>query len=138
MYRSLLVATDGSSTAKTAVNRALELADRFDASLHALYVVDERFGRTTATKDPYEGIGKSALKAAKAEAAERSLDITTSLVEGHPANAILEYADDRGIDLIVLGGKRKSAAERFFIGNTAEKVVRHAPVSVLVVREEET
>lgn len=136
MYHSILVATDDSPMAKTAVDRAIELADRFDASLYALYVVNERLGRTTATKDPYEQAGNSALKAAEAKAAERNLQITTDLIEGRPANAILEYAEDHHIDLIVLGGKDKSAAERFFIGNTAEKVVRHAPVSVLVVREE--
>lgn len=121
MYHSILVATDDSPMAKTAVDRAIELADRFDASLYALYAINERLGRTTATKDPYERAGKSALKAAEAKAAERNLQITTTLIEGRPANAILKYTEDHHIDLIVLGRKDKSAAERFFMETLPRK-----------------
>lgn len=59
-----------------------------------------------------------------------------TIEEGRPADTILNYAGTHNIDLIVLGGKTKSTAERIFLGNTAERVVRQAPVSVLVVREE--
>ena len=72
----------------------------------------------------------------KIKAAETGISVTTTLEEGTPAQVILDYAEARGIDLVILGGKTKSTAERFFIGNTTEKVVRHAPMSVLVVREE--
>ncbi|MFU8867045.1 universal stress protein [Natronococcus sp.] len=137
MYRSILVATDDSPPAKLAIDRAITIADRFDASLHVLYVIDQRLGRTTATKDPYKRIGTEALHTAEQDATERDVRTTTSLVEGDPEDAILEYAADHGVDLIVLGGKSKSTAERFFIGTTAEKVVRHAGVSTLVVREDD-
>ncbi len=135
MYRNVLVATDDSPQAEGAVARAIDLAEAFDADLHVLYVVDERLGRTAATRDPYEGIGKEALSEAERDATVRDVRVTTSLEEGHPASEILDYAADHAVDLIVVGGTGKSAVERFFIGTTAERVVRKAGMSVLVVRE---
>jgi len=136
MYRNVLVATDGSSQAATAASQAIEFAHTFDATLHVLYVIDSKLARTDATREPFKQTGERALNEIKADAAEKGVSVTTSVEEGAPAQVILDYAETRGIDLIILGGKTKSAAERFFIGNTAEKVVRHAPMSVLIVREE--
>jgi len=135
MYQKLLVATDESIAADIAMKRAIELADTFGARLHALYVVDSRLGRTTASKDPYEQAGKHALQKCKKAAAQNCVPLITALEEGNPAGEILEYAEKNSIDLIVLGGKNKSTPERFFISNTAERVVRQAPMSVLVVRD---
>ena len=136
MYRNVLVATDGSPQAGTAASQAIEFAQTFDATLHGLFVMDSKLARTDATREPFKQTGEQTLNEIRAEAAEKDVSVTTILEEGAPAQVILNYAETRKIDLIVLGGKTKSAAERFFIGNTAEKVVRHAPMSVLVVRGE--
>ncbi len=53
---------------------------------------------------------------------------------GNPAAVIVERAEQRGYDLIVIGTSGHSGAARFFIGSVAEKVVRHAPCAVLTVR----
>ncbi len=136
MYRNVLVATDGSQQAGTAASQAIELAHTFDATLHALFVIDSKLARTDATREPFKQTGERTLNEIEAKAAGKDVSVTTALEEGTPAQVILDYAETRGIDLIMLGGKTKSTAERFFIGNTAEKVVRHAPMSILVVREE--
>jgi len=137
MYQNILIATDGSPQAAIAVSQAIGLAHTFDATLHGLFVIDSKLARTGATRDPFKQTGERTLSEIGVEAAEKDVSVTTSLEEGAPAQVITDYAETRGIDLIILGGKTKSAAERFFIGNTAEKVVRHAPMSVLVVREKE-
>ena len=136
IYRNVLIATDGSSQAATAASQAIEFARTFDATLHALFVIDSKLARTDATREPFKQTGERTLNEIEAQAAEMDVSVTTTLEEGAPAQVILDYAETRKIDLVVLGGKTKSTAERFFIGNTAEKVVRHAPMSVLVVREE--
>lgn len=136
MYRNVLIATDGSPQAGNAVSQAIEFAHTFDATLHALFVIDSKLARTDATREPFKQTGEQTLNEIEVEAAESNVSVATTLEEGTPAQVILDYAETRGIDLIMLGGKTKSTAERFFIGNTAEKVVRHAPMSVLVVREE--
>ena len=136
MYRNILIATDDSPQAGTAASQAIELAHTFDATLHTLYVIDSKLARTDATREPFRQTGERTLNEIKTKAAETGISVTTTLEEGTPAQVILDYAEARGIDLVILGGKTKSTAERFFIGNTTEKVVRHAPMSVLVVREE--
>ena len=136
MYQNVLIATDGSPQAAIAASQAIVFAHTFDATLHALYVIDSKLARTDATREPFKQTGERALSEIEAKAAENDVLVTTSVEEGAPAQVILDYAETRGIDLIMLGGKSKSTAERFFIGNTAEKVVRHAPKSVLIVREE--
>ena len=137
MYRTVLIATDGSPQAGIAAGQAIEFAHTFDATLHALFVIDSKLARTDATREPFKQTGERTLMEIESEAAEKDVSVATTIEEGTPAQVILDYAETRGIDLILLGGKTKSTADRFFIGNTAEKVVRHAPMSVLVVREED-
>ena len=136
MYRSILVATDDSPVANNAVSRAITLAELFGATLHTLYVIDSRLGRTTTTIEPFRQTGEKALDEIDRIATSEGVPVMATIEEGRPADTILNYAGTHNIDLIVLGGKTKSTAERIFLGNTAERVVRQAPVSVLVVREE--
>jgi nucleotide-binding universal stress UspA family protein len=65
----------------------------------------------------------------------KDIDVSIAVVEDHaPARAICEYAADHGIDLIVVGSHGRGGMERWLIGSVAERVVRHAPVNVYVVR----
>jgi Universal stress protein UspA and related nucleotide-binding proteins len=59
------------------------------------------------------------------------------VVEESPsaADAIVNYAEKNGIDLIVIGNKGAGAVERFLIGSVSSKVVTHAPCSVMVVKK---
>ena len=57
----------------------------------------------------------------------------TALVSGHPGNTIVDYADNHDIDCIVLAS-HKPGLENFFLGSTADRVVRHAKCSVHVIR----
>jgi nucleotide-binding universal stress UspA family protein len=58
----------------------------------------------------------------------------TDLRSGDPALTLLQVAEEEGADLIVVGSHGQTAAERFLIGSVSEKVMRHVPCSVLVVR----
>ena len=133
MYQNVPIATDGTPQAGTAASQAIEFAHTFE-TLHALFVIDSTLARTDATREPFKQTGERTLNEIEAEAAEKDVSVTTTAEEGTPAQVILDHAETRGIDLIMLGGKTKSTAERFFIGNSAEKVVRHAPMSVLMMR----
>ncbi|SNR25070.1 universal stress protein [Halorubrum vacuolatum] len=135
MYERILVATDDSPEADVAVDQAIGLAEAEGASLHALFVVDRRFDRTEAMSEPFVQAGDTALREVEVRAAERGIDVTTTLERGDPAETILTYAESMDADLIVLGGKRPSTAKRFFIGDVTERVARHASTSVLIVRE---
>ena len=66
-------------------------------------------------------------------AAEHDLDLETVTEVGKPARAILEYAEDHGIDQIVMGSHGRSGIDRTFLGSVAETVTRRARIPVTIV-----
>jgi nucleotide-binding universal stress UspA family protein len=64
------------------------------------------------------------------------VDVALAVVSDHaPAKAICEYAEEHGVDLIVVGSHGRGGMERWLIGSVAERVVRHATMNVYVVRQ---
>jgi len=138
MYEAILVPTDGSEGSERATENAIEIATRFDATLHALYVVETGdVSHDEPAADIYEEVqarGKAALDdvAERAEAADVGT-VETVLAEGEPYRAILDYVDERDVDLVVMGTHGRSGLERYLLGSVTEKVVRMADVPVLTV-----
>jgi nucleotide-binding universal stress UspA family protein len=62
------------------------------------------------------------------------VDVTTYARQGDPAAALLDVAEERRADLIVVGNKGMTGADRFLLGSVPNKVTHHAPCSVLVIR----
>lgn len=60
-------------------------------------------------------------------------DVKVDVVTGHAGRTILEYAEEHGMDLIVIASHRPGLQD-YFLGSTAARVVRHAPCAVHVVR----
>ena len=146
MYDRILVPTDGSEAADRAVAEALDLAERFDAEVHALYVVDTgalAFGSADeedmvfddrALIDALETEGESSTMAVDERARERGLEVVTAVTRGDPERAILEYADEHDVDLLVMGTHGRRGIDRFLLGSTTERVVRKSTVPVLTIR----
>ena len=61
-------------------------------------------------------------------------DVETFAREGDPADAILDVAEEKGADLIVVGNKGMTGARRFLLGSVPNKVSHHAPCNVMIVR----
>jgi len=141
MYDRILVPTDGSAGASVALEEALGMAERFDATVHSLYVVDVTAsgGETGAAEllDSFQEIGENTTRAALDRAENAGVDATADVVHGTPHQTILEYVDDNDIDLIVMGTHGRTGLERYLLGSVTEKVVRTADVPVLTVRESE-
>jgi nucleotide-binding universal stress UspA family protein len=74
------------------------------------------------------------LRAAAAEVEAAGVSVRTYAREGDPADAILDVAEERGADLIVVGNKGMTGAKRFLLGSVPNKVSHHAPCSVLIIR----
>ncbi len=62
------------------------------------------------------------------------VEVTTYARQGDPAAALLDVAEERRADLIVVGNKGMTGADRFLLGSVPNKVTHHAPCSVLVIR----
>ncbi len=104
-----------------------------------IHISDPRaFVPPQAVLDPASAMDESAHKAALEKLSEQYLsdvDIELAVLEDHaPAKAICEYAEQHGVDLIVVGSHGRGGMERWLIGSVAERVVRHATCNVYVVR----
>lgn len=141
MYDRILVATDGSADAGRAVDHAIDLARQYGAQLHGLYVIETRTAYDNAIVEPevvhrhLREEGEDALEAIETDAAGTT-DVVSSIEEGVPAEEIIAYSDEHGIDLIVMGAKGKSAFRTILLGSTTEAVVRSG-LPVLIVGERE-
>ena len=121
MIQKVLVGSDGSKTAALAVDRAVELAQAFGASLTIL----------TA------GTGKGARQVVEREAGRHAgagVDIDTRIVGRDPATALVDVAEEGDYDLLVLGNKGMTGARRFVLGSVPNKVSHHVHRSILIVR----
>jgi nucleotide-binding universal stress UspA family protein len=146
MFASIVVGTDGSDTAKTAVRYAIDLAHQLGARLQIVSayepVPDQRLReeRIDAPKDlhwmvnPREDV-LTMLSEAQREAEQAGVEkVETFARQGDAADAILDVAEEQRSDLIVVGNKGMTGAKRFLLGSVPNKVSHHAPCSVLVVR----
>jgi nucleotide-binding universal stress UspA family protein len=145
MFGSIVVGTDGSGTAKEAVRQAIDLAKQAGASLDIVSAYEPVAGdrlrqeQREAPKDvewavnPREDVD-STLEEAARETREAGVEVETFARQGDPADAILDVAEERGSDLIVVGNKGMTGAKRFLLGSVPNKVSHHAPCSVLIIR----
>jgi len=147
MMNAVLVATDFGETSTSALVYGRDLARTFGARLHVLHVADAI--SPMAGEEFFSG----ELEALQADAIERatrqldhllaSHDLTTTQaqpvvrVSENTAVAIVDYAKEAHVDVIVVGTHGRGPVSRLLMGSVAEHVVRHAPCPVLVVRPNE-
>lgn len=138
MYENVLVPTDGSDPAANAAEQAYEIADRFDAALHSLFVINVRENTplSLSAEPAVEGLRNEGerLTAEVAEGAPDGIETVTAIEKGDPDERILEYAAEGDIDVIVMGTHGRRGLDRFLIGSVTEKVIRQAECSVLVTQ----
>lgn len=139
MYDSILVATDGSDNAATAVDHAVELARQLERPLYGLAVVDTRTAYDSGIVDPEEVRARqheraaSALEALETRAAEAGVEAETTIRTGVPYEEIIAYATDNDLSVIVVGSRGRSGFREAVLGSTADALVRLATQPVLVV-----
>jgi nucleotide-binding universal stress UspA family protein len=136
--KKILVPVDFSDCSRKALQYAIPFARQFDAELVLLHV--EELLPAVADMGPIP-IELPPNGRVELEAVQRSLggavSSSTSLRAGSPHVEIAAAARELGIDLIILSTHGRRGLSRVVLGSTAEKVVRHAPCPVLVVRESE-
>jgi nucleotide-binding universal stress UspA family protein len=136
----VLIPTDGSDHATVSVDHGLAIAERFDARVHVVSIVDvgDLATRVEYTP-PTEALERvrdqrtDATEAIAERAREAGLDVQTDIREGFPAEDLLNYADEEGIDLFAMGTHGRTGLNRYLLGSTTERIVRHADAPVLAV-----
>jgi nucleotide-binding universal stress UspA family protein len=131
--KRILYPTDFSSYSNQAYFHAVALAENHKASLTIVFV------QTPDLKVPPEADGKPAREYWKAQLEQirpvnQAIPVSHVLLEGDPASEIVRYAKDANIDLIAIGTHGRTGLERLLMGSVAEKVLRDAHCSVLIVK----
>lgn len=143
IYRKIMIATDGSEYVRRAGETAVEIAKISGAKLYAVYVIP--YGRLLVPYPNDIGWERAALEYFRTEGREATayvensgeaanIDVESVILEGNPAEEIVEFAEKNDIDLIVMGTLGKTGIQRFLLGSVAQNVVRHSKKTVLVVR----
>jgi nucleotide-binding universal stress UspA family protein len=136
MITKMLIAYDGSDSARAAFEFALDMVGRYGAELHVLAVVHPPdIGEDVETEAIIDGARRhfhEVLDALKTCAG--ALKARFEVKVGHPAEQIVIYAEGHGIDHIVVGHRGRTLFERWLIGSVARRVIAYAPCPVTVVR----
>lgn len=139
MFRCVVVGIDASDSSRLALAAALAMANGPDRIVAVS--VEEHLPQYVAMRGEmdeakqaadefFERIGREAADVA----IQHGREIEFKVLRGHAAQRIVEFAREEHADLVVIGHSGHTSALGTFLGTTAEKVVRHAPCSVLVVR----
>jgi nucleotide-binding universal stress UspA family protein len=140
--KTILVPSDFSECSDAALRYGLELARRFDATLHLLHVVQDPITQPWAAEgfsaplfevvDKWQRDAKERLQQAVPAADAGRIVIAATIA--WPYAEILRYAVENNVDLIVMGTHGRGGMSHMLLGSIAEKVVRRAPCPVLTVR----
>jgi nucleotide-binding universal stress UspA family protein len=139
MFSKILVANDGSEGAARALSAAIKLAKEQGAALHMISVeelprfpasIDEVIEEKAEANHVFEGVTSRAV--AQAQAA--GLKLTPHILTGHPVSSIVEFVQQEGFGLLVVGYMGHSALYNRIIGSTTDRLVEYAPCNVLVVK----
>jgi nucleotide-binding universal stress UspA family protein len=140
MIEKILIAHDGSEGAQNAFDTALELAKRLGASLDMVSVeeravhdgetIDEVSDEIEEENTYFEQLASQC----KRRAALKEVQLRTSVVRGHVVKAVVDFARERGFDLLVIGYTGHSRIYEHLWGGTSQNLARMAPCSVLVVK----
>ncbi len=137
MFDNILVPTDGSDCADRAVGYAEDIASRYGATVHVLSVADSRVLQHGPHSDQVRAACEEIVDDA-CESLAADVPVRRAVRTDIPHEAILAYAADEEIDLIVMGTHGRTGLERYLLGSVTEKVVRLSDVPVLTVRSTDT
>lgn len=139
-YRKILVAYDGSPSARNALSQASRIAREDKSWLKVLAVVPPYQGDleligVSDIKETIAGTGQELLAEARQLAESDGVNILTNLKQGEPYEQIVQVAEEENCDLIIMGRRGKGTVERGLMGSVTARVIGHTAKDVLVIPE---
>ncbi|PKN50325.1 MAG: hypothetical protein CVU58_01390, partial [Deltaproteobacteria bacterium HGW-Deltaproteobacteria-16] len=139
-YRKILVAYDGSPSARNALSLASQLAREDKSWIKVLAVVPPYQGDleligVSDIKEAIAGPGQEMLAEARNLADREGISILTNLEQGEPYEQIVQVAEEENCDLIIMGRRGKNKMERELMGSVTARVIGHTSKDVLVTPE---
>ena len=142
MFKKLLVAYDGSSDSKKALEIALELSRKFDSEVHLLTIIEQLPHYAATIGEVKEALAEITKEIEKEQtlvcegARDQGVDIRCRILPGHEVEAIIAYAQKGNFDALLLGRKGQSAILHTQSGSTAVQITSHAPCTVILAQSE--
>lgn len=146
-FKRILVPLDGSSLAERALPVAMTLAQKFESKIILLRALDAP-GSSISTFHPEVGMRLQAearkharqevegyLQARKGELRQQGFDVHILVGGTSPAECIIDAATNEDVDLVVMSSHGRGGVARWTFGSVADKVSRHSPCPVLLVRQ---
>lgn len=142
-FKKILFATDFSEGSSNALPYAASIAKQYGAKLyfvHVMYDVVKTSGwyvPHVSMDELYKDMEKNAkaqLEKSFVEEMRGYKDVENVVLQGTPYEEISRFAEEKKIDLIIIGTHGRKGLDRMLFGSTAEQVVRYAPCPVLTVR----
>ena len=128
----ILYPTDFSSYSNQAYFHAIAQAENHGASLTVLFVYKPDAAAQPGDEKKTRAYWRNQLE--QIRPTNRDIPVRHVFLEGDPAEEIVRYGRDAGMDLIVMGTHGRTGTERLLLGSVAEKVMRDSPCSVMVVK----
>ncbi|ELY51358.1 universal stress protein [Natronorubrum bangense] len=139
MFETILIPTDGSEHAESAAETAIELATVHNAAVHVVCVADtgplgelRLPGDAASAEDAMRGQAQAYVDTIVERAEAADLEVTGTVLEGPPEHELLEYADDVGVDLIVMATRGRGGVQRMAMGSVTDHIVRFGDIPVFV------
>jgi len=148
MIEKVLVATDGSLHARKAVEYASDIAAKYDATLYLVHVVPEteipeevlEYIRVEGIEDPPESVylekvGRGIIEVAEEEARAKGVKrVEPVVLQGDPAETIIELARSKGVDMVVTGSRGLGGVKGLLLGSVSSKICHLADCTCVTVK----
>jgi len=138
MYSDILVPTDGGDSVDRVLEHTVDIAEGRDVTAHVLYVIDDR-AFLAMDDEMHEEVlenlqteGEEAVERVRAALESTGIEVSTAISRGDPADKIVSYVEEAGIDLITMG-THAGEYEKNLLGSTSQKVVTKSTAPVLTV-----
>jgi len=141
MFDRILFPTDGGEGADAVTGRVLDTAAFHGATLYVLHVADTTHDSVARIEggvvDVFEREGERIVAETERRATERGIETVTDVVQGGVPETVVAYAEEYGVDLIVMPTRGRTGLERALFGSVTERVVRRSPVPVLTLHPDD-
>ncbi len=134
------VGIDGSETSFRALNKVLELASKFGAEVIGLHVLPvptelvELGASLVEIEAQLEAEAEAMLAKAEDEAQKQGVPFRGVVLKGSPAEAMADFAQEKGLDLLAVGFQGRSKLAELLMGSVTTRLLSHSPVPLLVVK----
>ncbi|MFB3902016.1 MAG: universal stress protein [Acidobacteriota bacterium] len=140
MYGKILVGYDGSEGSRLALEHAIRLAQELNSGVSAIWIkaslphYPETVDEIEEEKDAADEYFEKLKTQVGATAEQAGVEVEMECLPGNPAQLIVQYAEQQGFDLIVIGSHGHSGLWGRLLGHTTDRISEHAHCSVLIVR----